>query len=319
MLRIGTDCSGIEAPIQALIQLKIPFEHSFACEKDPHALASIKANYKPKYIYTDITKRKHALLPDIDMYVCGFPCQPFSLMGNQMGMDDSRSNIMYECIKVIKKKLPKIFILENVKNFKTIQNGEPFNYLINQLQKIKNLNREFAYNVSFDILNTKDYGIPQSRNRIFIIGIRKDIQKESYTTPKKLPTQELESFIIDKTICNINIPNTIQKKLDKINNQPNYICASDNYTTPMKNISPTLTLSGCKYMYHTTYKRYLSSKECLSLQGFPINFINVVGDVNLCHQIGNSMSVNVLEVLFQRIFQIIDPPMTAHRAGEDPS
>jgi len=96
MLRIGSDCSGIEAPIQALQQLGIPFEHSFCCEKDKYALQSIKANYTPKKIYTDITKRKHSLLPDIDMYVCGFPCQPFSLMGNKMGTEDSRSNIMYQ-------------------------------------------------------------------------------------------------------------------------------------------------------------------------------------------------------------------------------
>ena len=101
MLRIGTDCSGIEAPIQALLQMNIPFEHSFTCEKNEYALKSIKANYHPKKIYKDITKRKHSLLPDIDLYICGFPCQPFSLMGNKMGSQDSRSNIMYQCIKVI--------------------------------------------------------------------------------------------------------------------------------------------------------------------------------------------------------------------------
>ena len=303
-LRIGTDCSGIEAPIQALLQLGIPFEHEWACEKDTFALASIKANYKPKKIYTDITKRKHALLPDIDLYVCGFPCQPFSLMGNKMGTEDSRSNIMYQCIKVIQKKLPKYFILENVKNFKFIQQGQPFNFLLNQLQNIKNNDKEIAYNVYHDILNTKDYGIPQNRERIFIIGIRKDIQKESYITPEKIPMRPLDDFIIDKTIYeNINIPNTIQNKLDKINNQQNYICCCDNYTLPMINICPTLTYSGCKYMYHSTYNRYLTTKECLLLQEFPINFINIVGDVKLCNQIGNSMSVNVLKVLIEKIIK----------------
>ena len=154
MIRIGTDCSGIEAPIEALKQLGISFEHSFSCEKDKYALQSIKANYKPEKIYTDITKRKHGLLPNIDIYVCGFPCQPFSLMGNKMGTEDSRSNIMYQCIKVIKKKLPKVFILENVKNFKFIEKGKPFNYLISELKKVKNKNKELAYNVYFDILNT---------------------------------------------------------------------------------------------------------------------------------------------------------------------
>ena len=304
MLRIGTDCSGIEAPIQALLQLGIPFEHVFTCDKDPYALESIKANYHPKKIYTDITKRKHALLPDIDMYVCGFPCQPFSLMGNKMGTEDSRSNIMYQCIKVIEKKLPKIFILENVKNFKFIENGTPFNYLINQLKKIKNQNKELAYNVSFDILNTKDYGIPQNRARIFIIGIRKDIEILPYTTPDKLQIKPLDDFIIDKTICNnTKIPNTIKKKLDEINNQPNYICPCSNFSVSMKNQTPTLT-TNCGSFFHSTYKRYLTTKECFLLQGFSINFVQVISNTQIFRQIGNSMSVNVLKALFQKIFNI---------------
>jgi DNA (cytosine-5)-methyltransferase 1 len=304
MIRIGTDCSGIEAPIQALQQLGIPFEHSFSCDKDTYVLQSIKANYHPKKIYTDITKRKHALLPDIDMYVCGFPCQPFSLMGNKMGTEDARSNIMYQCIKVIKKKLPKIFILENVKNFKFIQKGQPFNYLLTQLKNIKHQN-EFAYNVYYDILNTKDYGIPQNRERIFIIGIRKDVQKENttYTTPEKLPMRPLDEFIIDKTICNTNICKSLQRNLDKINHEKNCIVTPFNYYFPIKYISPTLTTKSSDY-YLTTYKRKITSKEGLLLQGFPLTFIQVISNTQMFKQIGNSMSVNVIKSLFQKIFQI---------------
>lgn len=308
MLRIGTDCSGIEAPIEALKQLGIPFEHKWACEKDKYALESIKANYNPIKIYTDITKRKHALLPDIDMYVCGFPCQPFSLMGNKMGTEDSRSNIMYQCIKVIQKKLPKIFILENVKNFKFIEKCKPFNYLLSQLTNIKNNDEDIAYNVYNDLLNTRDYGIPQNRERIFIIGIRKDIEKEPYLKPEKLPLRDLDDFIIDKTICNINICKSLQKNLNKIKidntYKKNHIVTPFTYYSIMNNMTPTLTLSGCKYMYHTTYKRYLLPKECLLLQGFSSDFINVVGDVELCKQIGNSMSVNVLKALIEKIYTI---------------
>jgi len=305
MLRIGTDCSGIEAPIEALKQLGIPFEHSFCCEKDTYALQSIKANYNPQKIYTDITKRKHSLLPDIDIYVCGFPCQPFSLMGNKMGTTDSRSNIMYQCIKVIKKKLPKVFILENVKNFKFIEKGKPFNYLLSELKKVKNKDKEIAYNVYFDILNTKDYGIPQNRERIFIIGIRKDIQKKNtyYTTPEKLPMRPLDDFIIDKTIKNITKNKQLQINLKKINYEKNCIVTSCNYYFPIKYLSPTLT-TYCSIYYHTTYKRYLTTKECLSLQGFSTDFIQTVSNTQIYKQIGNSMSVNVLKVLFQRIFEI---------------
>lgn len=306
MLRIGTDCSGIEAPIQALLQMNIPFEHSFTCDKDPYALKSIKANYHPKKIYTDITKRKHACLPDIDMYVCGFPCQPFSLMGNKMGTEDSRSNIMYQCIKVIQKKLPKIFILENVKNFKFIQNGTPFNYLFNQLKNIKNKNKELAYNVSFDILNTKDYGIPQNRERIFIIGIRKDIQKkEPYSTPEKLPHRPLDDFIINKKIYTTVACKSLQKNLNKINHEKNCIITPFTYYFPIKNISPTLTTQCSKY-YLTSYNRKINIEDALQLQGFPINFNQNISNTQLFKQIGNSMSVNVLKALFQKIFNITD-------------
>ena len=344
MLRIGTDCSGIEAPVQALQQLKIPFKHVFSCEKDSYAVKSIKANYTPEKMYTDITKRKHTLLPDMDVYVCGFPCQPFSLMGNKMGTDDARSNIMYQCIKVIKKKLPKIFILENVKNFKFIQNGQPFQYLINELTKIKattcgadanacdanacdanacdanacdanacdanacdaNACDANAYNIYHEILNTKDYGIPQNRERIFIIGILKDIQKKDcvYSTPEKIQMKPLDDFIIDKTVnVDFKPPNTILKKLKKIHNAKNYICCCDTYSI-MYNMSSTLTASGCGYMYHTSYNRYLSYKECLLLQGFNSDFKNVISMTQMYKQIGNSMSVNVLKEIFKRIFSI---------------
>lgn len=304
MLRIGTDCSGIEAPIQALQQLGIPFEHSFCCEKDKFALQSIQANYTPKKIYTDITKRKHALLPDIDMYICGFPCQPFSLMGNKMGTEDSRSNIMYQCIKVVQKKLPKVFILENVKNFKFIQNGQPFNYLLKQLKNIKNANGELAYNVYHDILNTKDYGIPQNRERIFFIGIRKDIQTDEYTTPEKIPMRDLDDFILDKTIyINNNTLPVITRKLKKINYEKNYVFPNSNYVNPVKNMTPTLS-TRCDMFYHSTYNRYLTTNECLLLQGFPSNFNQDISNTQMFKQIGNSMSVNVLKALFQKIYQI---------------
>jgi DNA (cytosine-5)-methyltransferase 1 len=304
MLRIGTDCSGIEAPIQALQQLGIPFEHSFCCEKDPFALQSIQANYTPKKIYNDITKRKHALLPDIDMYICGFPCQPFSLMGNKMGTEDSRSNIMYQCIKVVKKKLPKVFILENVKNFKFIQNGQPFNYLLKQLKNIKNVNGDLAYNVYHDILNTKDYGIPQNRERIFFIGIRKDIQTDEYTTPEKIQMRDLDDFIIDKNIKNI-VPNNNAKNIIKkynLNLKNNYVISCAGFGNYMNNMSPTLTCGTVYYL--TKYKRYLLSKECLLLQGFSSNFNQVVSNTKTHKQAGNSMSVNVLKALIKKIYLI---------------
>ena len=295
MLRVGTDCSGIEAPIQALQQLKIPFEHVFSCEKDKYALESIRANYNPKIIYEDITTRDHKKLPDIDLYVCGFPCQPFSLVGNKLGSKDQRSNIMLECIKVIKYKQPKYFILENVKNFKNVENGKLFNFLIDELSKKKN------YNIYSKVLNTKNYGIPQNRERIYIIGIRKDVGDFSFPKHKKL--KNLDNFIIDKTIYEKKQYTPIlQKNLKKINYCKDCIVLSCNYYFPLYHISPTLTTQ-CSNYFLTTYKRFLTPKECLLLQGFSKNFKQVVSNHQMYKQAGNSMSVNVLKAIIKQLIQ----------------
>ena len=303
-LRIGTDCSGIEAPIEALRQMGIPFEHKWACEIDKFARQSITANYSPERMYTDITRRKHGLLPDIDLYVCGFPCQPFSSMGKKLGSEDNRSNVMFQCIKVIRKKQPKVFVLENVKNFKYIEDGEPFNYLVKCLKNIKT-NGKTVYNVYTDILNTKHYGIPQNRERIFIVGIRKDVQIGEYHTPEKVKMKRLDEFILDKTIYKFkpskSLNNNLRKIKTDINNQ--YVVTQFTYYFPIQNISPTL-VTNCGSYYLTKYGRNLNTKECLMLQGFRKNFKQVVSNYQMFKQVGNSMSVNVLVALFKQIFKV---------------
>jgi DNA (cytosine-5)-methyltransferase 1 len=166
MITIGTDCSGIEAPIEALKQLRIPFQHKWACEIDKFARQSILANYEPEILYEDITKRDHSQLPDVDIYVCGFPCQSFSSMGNKRGTQDPRANIMLHCIDVISQKRPNVFILENVKNFCNVEKKKPFTYLINQLKQLCNDSGESEYFLHYSIYNTKDYGIPHNRERL---------------------------------------------------------------------------------------------------------------------------------------------------------
>lgn len=295
IIRVGTDCSGIEAPIQALMNLGIDFEHVFACEKDKYAVKSILANYKPGILYDDITTRDHSLLSDIDLYICGFPCQPFSNMGMKKGMSDPRSNIMEHCINVIRIKRPKYFILENVKGFKTIEKGKVFKYLLEQLEGID------GYDVKWDILNTRDYGIPQNRERIFFIGVLED-SGSVYKTPIKKEMPSLDSFIIDKTVYNRKVPNSLAIKIQKYSDTDNnYILLSSGFSRGIKHVCPTIRTGCHNVYYHKVYNRYLNVQELLTLQGFPSNFNQVVSDTQICKQIGNSMSVNVLEGILEEI------------------
>lgn len=298
MITVGTDCSGIEAPIEALKQLGISFRHKWSCEVDKFARQSIMANHKPEIMFEDITTRDHSKLPDVDMYVCGFPCQSFSKIGKLKGTRDTRGKIMYHCIQVIEIKQPPVFILENVKNFKYIENGKPFKHLLRSLAKIKNKDKQ-VYNIYYDIYNTKDYGIPQNRERLYIIGIKKDIQVQVFTKPTPIPMKNLDN-IIAKNVPELPVIwNSIQKNMINIHPDTKIITPFGFGSAP-KHVCPALTTSCSKY-FIVTYKRFLTPEECLQLQGFS-KFNIAVSDTQLYKQAGNTMSVNVLKHIFISIF-----------------
>ena len=301
VLRIGTDCSGIEAPIQALQQLKVPHVHEWSCEIDKYAVQSLYANYRPRKLYGDIAKRNHRELPDVDVYVCGFPCQPFSTIGKRLGQLDPRSDIMMECVEVIKTKRPMVYILENVKHFTIIQQGKPFRSLLAALRKIS------GYTVYDFLLNTKDYGIPQNRERLFIVGFITSKMKRGFVIPRPVAIRKLDDFLLDKTINNNRIgltSNVIERlrekgiDISKITGQQ-YIVSTNMYIRCVKDVSPTITTE--KRHFLVKYNRQMTPKECLMLQGFPSDFKVVVSDTQLTKQAGNSMSVNVLKHLLNTI------------------
>lgn len=293
-LTIGTDCSGIEAPIQALKQLKIPFIHKWSCEIDKHARESIKANYSPEVLYEDITEKRK--LPNVDIYVCGFPCQTFSTAGKREGMNDPRGTIFYHCVKAIKQSQPKVFILENVKGLLSHDGGNTFRVIQNNLNKLK------GYTVYHKVLNTRDYGIPQNRERVFIVGIRN--QKGVFEWPKKKKMKNIESYIDYKIKDRMNIPSFVKVNLQKSKGIfVDLQWVNINTLSHYNKYSPTLTAKGI--LWCIPLQRKAAIKEKLSLQGFPKSFKQVVTDSQLSKQIGNSMSVNVLKALFLELFKVL--------------
>ena len=132
-------CSGVEAPIEALNNLGIPFEHRFSCDNDLLVRTSIKANHKPKQLFEDIKARDNAHTPYVDLYVAGFPCQPFSTAGKKESLEDSqgRGTIFFDVLKYIQDKRPATFILESVSGLTTLNEGKQLSVIVKALEAIK--------------------------------------------------------------------------------------------------------------------------------------------------------------------------------------
>ena len=293
-IKVGTDCSGIEAPIQALKKLKINFDHIFSSEVNKYCIESIKANYDPEIIFGDITLRNLKDVPYVDLYVCGFPCQPFSATGKLKGFKDSRSNIFYYNIDLIKAKKPKIFILENVKGLMHYEKGKWWSIIQKELKTLDKL-----YDITFDIYNTREYGIPQNRERLFIIGIKRTESAKKFEKPVKKPLKNILNFI-DRTDTSKNsITKSVSHMIKRTPAKAVFVDYGQiSNTSPNSDKwSPAITTTNT--LWCVKMKRRSNVKERLMLQGFPKNFKVVVSNTQMNKQIGNSMSVNVLKYIIK--------------------
>ena len=318
-IRVGTDCSGIEAPIVALKQMDVPHEHVFSCDYDKFVKKSFLENYSSDNdshtFYDNITTRDNSTVDDVDLYVCGFPCQSFSVAGKQEGFNDPRGTIFFHVHDFLQKKNPKIFVLENVKGLISHDKGKTMKTILSMCEDLG------KYNIYHKVLNTLDYGVPQNRERIYIIGIRKDIPKSSeFEFPVPFPLKTYAKDIIDMKMSEDknntltewelnNLDHFIEKFMEKdvyLEKELHIldIGASRKFASIMNNICPCLKASRCNY-YVTNLGRKLTTQECLSFQGFPKDFKQGVSNHQFYKQIGNSMSVNVLVELFKKLLPML--------------
>ena len=297
ILTIGTDCSGIEAPIEALKKVcstypKLNYVHKFSSEINEYAIKYIKENHNPEILFNNIQTRKTKDIPDIDIYVSGFPCQPFSRANKFKTNVDPRLNLFINCLEVITHKLPKIFILENVKTLITLNNGLYFNEILN------GLNKNNKYHISWKVLNTKDYGIPQNRERLYIIGIRRDVLKFPFNFPKEVKMKSLKQFIDEDDNSRYKI---LESNKGLLNNIPKDSIFIDvgfrNAKFPKSNVwAPCITAQ--PNMWCVPKQRKANIKEYLMLQGFPTNVKHeTISDHQMKIRVGNSMTVDVIEKL----------------------
>jgi DNA (cytosine-5)-methyltransferase 1 len=316
-VKIGTDCSGMEAPIQAMRNLPVQYQHKFSCDVNKDARATIEANFPHGIMYEDLTKRNNKTAPYVDIYIAGFPCQPFSTAGLQQGFGDKRGRgeIFFKVLDYIRKQKPRVFILENVSGL-CKQNMRP--YLEAILEELKNLR---VYNVQWQLLDTKQHGVPQSRRRWYCIGIQKKFDNGKFAFPEPIARPSIEKFLErrdaklafeglppkSQTTARSNVTKALRdlKRKGLEPTKESYIVDCD--SSPGRSVvnhgySPCITCSRGGGHWLTSRGRRMLKTEMMRLQGMdPTRFTVAVSENRLGHQLGNTMSVCVLERLFTRL------------------
>ena len=302
---------------------KAGFKCIYSCEIDEHARKVYKENFKEDPL-CDITKLNPKDLPDFDILLAGFPCQSFSICGRQRGFYDStRGTLFFDICRILENKKPSAFILENVRNLETHDKGKTLTIILDSLHSL-------GYSVSYRVLNAKDFGVPQNRERIIIIG-NKDgyvfdfdkleknetnsmvpfldkngdfeyLKKEDYTLIEEKHVKRQKSGLIFVGYRNKKIrTNGVRKgtiHLSRVHKQPNRIYSSEG-------THPTIASqeqSG-RYWILTPDKRVrkLTLNECFRFMGFPENFKKIGITSKLYERIGNSVCVNMVYAIAKEI------------------
>jgi DNA (cytosine-5)-methyltransferase 1 len=300
------------------------FNHKcvFSADFNKYACDTYEKNFN-EYPLIDIQKYSEKKIPDHDILCAGFPCQPFSIAGKRKGFEDTRGTLFFDIARILKKKRPKIFILENVKGLVSHDKGNTFNTIINVLsskvngKKRKNNRKNLGYNVFWNILNSKDYNVPQNRERVFIIGFKDQNYNFNFPVKKRLKSKLSDIIKIKsdriKKISDLSF-NYVAKHLKthkkfKSIKTLDYLIANEvrksRCNFHYNNISPCLTTKmgtgGNNVPYLVNKKRFLSLEECLVLQGFPKNFKLTDNYTEALKQIGNSVTIPVIEEIIKNI------------------
>jgi DNA (cytosine-5)-methyltransferase 1 len=266
----------------------------FASEIDAEAKRAYAENYKLTP-YGDITRIKAGEIPDHDVLLAGFPCQPFSIIGKKLGFDDIRGTLFFDIARILKEKKPKLFVLENVKQLKTHNNGETLKTIIRKLEGME-------YKVYKEVLNALDFGLPQKRERIIIVGFLNRAVDFAFPNPKsqgKLEDLlENEDAIDAKYFASAAI---VKKRKAKHKSEYKPSIWHENKGGNISSYPYSCALrAGASYNYLLVNgERRLTPREMLRLQGFPDSFKIVCNDSQTRKQAGNAVPVNVIRAVLK--------------------
>lgn len=285
------------------------FNVVWANDFDKYAVKTYKENVSHNIVCGDIVENMK-YIPNHDILIGGFPCQPFSTLGLLKGFNDERGTLFFVIKKIIEKHKPKIVVLENVKNLKNHDKGKTFRRIVEELE-------ELDYEVRHNIFNTLDFGIPQRRNRIYIVAFNKkhftnfdikfpkgngcnlevkdlldkDVDLKYFISNKMIGTimgEGTKGYIVKPTI-NTSIAKTLTATMHKCHR-----ASQDNYYTDEYNWN--------KYSDEKFSKiRRITPNEARKLQGFPSDWKQVVSDTQAYKQFGNAVTVDVAYAIAEAI------------------
>lgn len=268
----------------------------FACEIDSHAQQAYATNYN-LHPHGDITEIEAADIPDHDILFAGFPCQPFSIIGDMKGFEDTRGTLFFDIARILKEKKPKTFILENVKQLSTHDNGNTLKTIIKTLEGL-------GYKVCWKVLNALDFGLPQKRERTIIVGFLD--HSVPFVFPIGAGTGSLNDILepdedVDpKYFASDHIVN---KRFKRHNSMYNPGIWHENKAGNVTSYPFSCALrAGASYNYLLVNgKRRPTLRELLRLQGFPDDFEIVCNDSQTRKQAGNAVPVNVIKAVLQEV------------------
>lgn len=278
----------------------------FTSEWDEPCQVMYEANFgdKPQ---GDITKVVAEEVPDHDILTGGFPCQAFSIIGHGKGFGDTRGTLFFDVERIIKAKQPKAFLLENVKQLTTHDNGKTFKVILERLENL-------GYFVHYKVLNGLDFGVPQKRERIMLVGFKQnypfEFPKNGMQTKTLSDILEPDNQIDRKHFLSDYFRQKLQRKLKeqgkRITTRPVVIHENKGGNLGIHPFSTALRANG-SYNYVTVNgERRLTPREMLRLQGFPDTFKMVVPDTQVRKQAGNSVVVPKIQAVAHAMVQAMN-------------
>lgn len=281
----------------------------FSSEWDKFAQKTYRANFGDMPA-GDITHIEPSSIPDHDILVGGFPCVAFSQAGKKLGFNDTRGTLFFNIAEIIKAKRPKAILLENVKNLLGHNKGKTFNI-------IKNVLEDLDYTVYYKVFAAKDFGVPQNRERVYLVCFNNKLVKNSdaFNFPEPLYKETCVGDILEK---HVDEKYTLSNKLwegHKRRKRDNKKAGKgfgygifDNTSKYTNTISARYYKDGSEILIAQPNKnpRKITPREAARLQGFPENFIIPVSDTQAYKQFGNSVAVPVVHAVATQMMKVLD-------------